>query len=131
MLTIGKLSDQSGLSRDCLRYYEREGLLAPAGKTNAGYRLYDSTSVQRVAFIKHAKRCGFSLSEINELLGLKADNSSCCIDIRNVAVDKKKTIDTKISDLGAMSEILGRLIDMCSEDNKTLEHCPIISALTE
>ncbi|RQR55735.1 MerR family DNA-binding transcriptional regulator [Burkholderia sp. Bp9140] len=40
MLTIGKLAVESGTSRDALSYHEREGLLAPAAKTGAGYRLY-------------------------------------------------------------------------------------------
>ncbi|RQR32915.1 MerR family transcriptional regulator [Burkholderia sp. Bp9142] len=41
MLTIGKLAVESGTSRDALSYHEREGLLAPAAKTGAGYRFND------------------------------------------------------------------------------------------
>jgi DNA-binding transcriptional MerR regulator len=47
MFTIGKLAQVSGLSRDCLRYYEREGLLVPCRKTSAGYRLYEPSAVER------------------------------------------------------------------------------------
>jgi MerR family Zn(II)-responsive transcriptional regulator of zntA len=129
MLTIGKLSQASGLSRDCLRYYEREGLLVPGGKTSAGYRLYDRDAVERLSFIRHAKRCGFTLAEISQLIGLKADGSTSCIDIRRVAEDKKNTLAEKIKDLQGMSAILGRLIDACKVNDSSLEHCPILKAL--
>ena len=64
MLTIGKLATLAGISADALRYYEREGLIEPAGKSAAGYRLYDKDSARRVQFIKHAQHCGFTLAEI-------------------------------------------------------------------
>jgi DNA-binding transcriptional MerR regulator len=62
MFTIGKLADIAGVSSDTLRYYEREGLIEPAGKSPAGYRLYDKDSARRLGFIRHAQQCGFTLS---------------------------------------------------------------------
>ena len=47
MLTIGKLAAAAGVRSDTLRYYEREGLIEPAGKSPAGYRLYDKDSARR------------------------------------------------------------------------------------
>jgi DNA-binding transcriptional MerR regulator len=41
MITIGKLAELAAVSTDTLRYYEREGLIAPAAKSDGGYRLYD------------------------------------------------------------------------------------------
>jgi DNA-binding transcriptional MerR regulator len=67
MFTIGKLADIAGVSSDTLRYYEREGLIEPAGKSPGGYRLYDKDSARRLRFIRHAQQCGFTLSEIREL----------------------------------------------------------------
>jgi MerR family Zn(II)-responsive transcriptional regulator of zntA len=131
MFTIGKLAQASGLSRDCLRYYEREGLLAACRKTSAGYRLYDPSAVERLSFIKHAKRCGFTLTEINQLIGLKADDSTSCIDIRSVAEEKKNRLDDKIKDFQEMSAILSRLIDACIKKDSSLEHCPILNALED
>jgi len=56
MFTIGKLADTAGVSSDTLRYYEREGLIEPAGKSPAGYRLYDKDSARRLRFIRQAQR---------------------------------------------------------------------------
>src|SRR6266446_1990060 len=71
MLTIGKLAALTDVRTDTLRYYEREHLLAPASKSDSGYRLYDSDSVRRVRFIKRAQHCGFTLAEIAQLLALR------------------------------------------------------------
>jgi hypothetical protein len=62
MLTIGKLAALADVRTDTLRYYEQEQLLAPASKSDSGYRLYDSDSVRRVRFIKRAQHCGFTLA---------------------------------------------------------------------
>ena len=50
--TIGKLAAEAGVTIDTVRFYEKQGLLAPAGKTDAGYRLYDGKAVRRLRFIK-------------------------------------------------------------------------------
>ena len=68
MIRIGRLAYQSGVSTDSIRYYQRQGLIAPARKTAAGYHLYDSDALRRLAFIKHAQRCGFDLDEIRRFL---------------------------------------------------------------
>ena len=88
MFTIGKVATLAGVSPDTLRYYEKERLIAPASKTAAGYRLYNDDALRRIRFIKHAQHCGFTLSDIKELLTLKAADSACCEDVRTVAIEK-------------------------------------------
>jgi DNA-binding transcriptional MerR regulator len=78
MFTIGKLASLTSVSNDTLRYYEQEGLVRPAGKSPAGYRLYDKDSARRIHFIKHAQQCGFTLAEIRELLVLRGRDRACC-----------------------------------------------------
>ena len=68
-LTIGELAKQTGLRTSALRYYEQEGLLSPADRTEAGYRLYAPDSLDTVRLIQRAQRLGFSLAEIRTLLG--------------------------------------------------------------
>jgi MerR family transcriptional regulator, copper efflux regulator len=64
---IAEVADRSGFTPATLRYYEDIGLLAPASRTEAGYRLYDDASLQRLRFIARAKQLGCSLDEIAEL----------------------------------------------------------------
>jgi MerR family Zn(II)-responsive transcriptional regulator of zntA len=129
MLTIGKVAERTHVTADSLRYYEREGLIRPATKSDAGYRLYTEEAIRRVEFIKQAQQCGFSLAEIRELLELRGTDRACCDDIYRVSVEKKRQLERKIQALNAMSQALARLIDLCSHDRKSLDECPILGAL--
>lgn len=129
MFTIGKLAGLADVTTDTLRYYEREGLLAPTGKTEGGYRLYDAPSVGRIRFIKQAQQCGFTLSEIFELLTLRQRDAACCGDVRQRAVEKKLQLEAKIGALRAMSKALDGLIADCAHAADPVEDCTILAAL--
>lgn len=129
MLTIGKLALRVDVTTDTVRYYEKEGLLAPARKTDAGYRLYDDTAIRRLRFIKQAQHCGFSLVEIRELLALKNSDAACCKDVKSVAIEKKLHLEHKIKVLRVMSQALSELITICDDETRPLEECPILAAL--
>ena len=128
-LTIGKVAKIAQVSVDAIRFYEKEGLLSPAQKSGAGYRLYNEDAVRRLNFIRHAQHCGLSLAEIRELLALKSRGDSCCNDVRGVAIQKKLQLEGKIKALKAMSQALSELIDICAGDRKPLDECPILAAL--
>jgi MerR family Zn(II)-responsive transcriptional regulator of zntA len=128
-LTIGKVAGLSRVSADTLRYYEREGLLSPAAKSRSGYRLYDRETVRRVRFIKEAQQCGFTLTEIRNLLDLRTSDAACCRDVRRVAVEKKLQLEAKIKAMRAMSKTLDRLIAACNDEDRPLGDCPILTAL--
>ena len=131
MLTIGKLATLADISADALRYYEREGLIAPAGKSAAGYRLYDKDSERRIQFIKHAQHCGFTLAEIRELIVLRGRDAACCGDVRKRAIEKKLQLENKIRAMKVMSKGLDRLISECADETKPLEECAILAALEQ
>ncbi|TAL91114.1 MAG: heavy metal-responsive transcriptional regulator [Candidimonas sp.] len=128
-MTIGKLAKRAGVSTDAIRHYEDQGVLLPAEKTEAGYRLYDGAAVRRLDFIKHAQHCGLTLSEIRQLLELKADDRSCCSDVRGLAIRKKLQLEQKIKTMTAMSQALGELIEVCTDEDRPLGDCPILAAL--
>jgi len=128
-LTIGKVASLSNVTTDTLRYYEREGLISPAAKSNGGYRLYDRDAVRRVRFIKEAQHCGFTLTEIRDLLALRASNAACCRDVRRVALEKKLQLEAKIKAMRGMSKVLDHLIAACRNGSHPLDDCPILAAL--
>jgi DNA-binding transcriptional MerR regulator len=128
-LTIGKVAKLAQVSADTVRYYEKEGLLNPVQKSDAGYRLYNEDAVRRLNFIKHAQHCGLSLSEIRELLEIKKRNDSCCNDVRIVAIHKKLQLESRIKALQAMSNALSELIEVCTDEGKPTDECPILAAL--
>jgi DNA-binding transcriptional MerR regulator len=129
MLTIGKLAALADVRPDTLRYYERERLLTPAAKSDSGYRLYDGDSVRRIRFIKQAQHCGFTLTEIAQLLALRHRPSARCGDVRKLAVEKKGQLEARIRTMRTMCKALDRLVANCSAEDRPVDKCPILSAL--
>ncbi|MBE2222958.1 MAG: MerR family transcriptional regulator [Anaerolineae bacterium] len=68
LLTIGQLAKQVNVRTSTLRFYEKEGLLQPNGRSDSGYRLYHPDASQTVHLIQRAQRLGFSLADIRPLL---------------------------------------------------------------
>ena len=129
-LSIGQVSKQTGLSVEAIRYYEKETLLSPADRSSSGYRIYQPEIIKRVLFIKRAKAVGFSLKEIRELLSLKSSETTCCGDIRNVALEKIEQIENKIGELETMRSVLTNLATRCeNESAASLSDCPILDSL--
>ena len=67
-LSIGQVSDRTGVAPSALRYYEREGLIASA-RTAGDQRRYHREVLRRVAFIRIAQRVGLTLDDVREALG--------------------------------------------------------------
>ncbi len=68
LLTIGELARVAGVPTSTVRYYEREGILKPRGRSRSNYRLYAEEDVQRLRFIRAAQATGFTLQNVTQLL---------------------------------------------------------------
>jgi Hg(II)-responsive transcriptional regulator len=126
-LTIGKLAKQSGVGIDTVRFYEREGLLPRASRTQSGYRLYSDNDVERLRFIRRAKGLGFSLEEIGELLDLNATRGSRA-SVKKLAQHRLSDLNQKISELTAIRDALAALVQQCNGEG-SLKGCPIIEGV--
>jgi Cu(I)-responsive transcriptional regulator len=128
LITIGKLATASGLSADAIRFYEKQGMIAPVGRTESGYRQYDSKSLERIEFISHAKEVGFTLDEIQQLLLLKDDPAGSCAEVKEHGRQKIEEINRKLVVLTRMKESLSELVNKCSGEGPSNE-CPILDGL--
>ena len=129
-MKIGEIAKASGVGIDTLRYYEKEGLLRPAGRTDSGYRQYGQDAVQQMQFILKSKALGFSLQEIRELLSLRIDREhQPCSSVKDLAQAKLKNIETKIAELQRMHKALQRITDQCCGGPEPSIHCSILDAL--
>jgi DNA-binding transcriptional MerR regulator len=112
-MRIAELARQAGLSTATLRYYEDEGLLRPAGRTEAGYRVYGADALQRVGFIQRAKALGLTLREIQQLTNEPAEASIEQARLRHALVHKLADMDRRIAELemlrGELRDQLARL----------------------
>lgn len=124
-MSIGTLSKESGIGIETIRYYERIGVLAPAGRKNSGYRVYDNASSKTLHFLKNAQQLGFSLAEIKDLLNLRADKTSRCDDMQIRATKHLQDVEDKIKKLESIQSVLSKLIRQC-RSKKMTNVCPIL-----
>jgi len=68
LLKVGDLARRTGLTVRTLHHYDEIGLLAPSGRSEAGYRLYSQADVQRLHGIQTMRQMGLALSDIGTLL---------------------------------------------------------------
>jgi MerR family transcriptional regulator, copper efflux regulator len=127
-VTIGKLARDGGVQAGTLRYYERLGLLAPASRTGAGYRVYRPETAQRLRFIRRAQGLGFSLEEIAELLALSDNPRASAKSVKNLTRRKAADIAQRIAQLERLKEALEEIEARCSGHGSSAE-CPILAAL--
>jgi MerR family transcriptional regulator, redox-sensitive transcriptional activator SoxR len=66
-LTIGQLSQRSGVAHSAIRFYEAKGLI-DSERTTGNQRRYAQSTLRRVAFIRTAQKVGLTLEEIGEAL---------------------------------------------------------------
>ena len=68
MMTVKQVSDLTGVSIRTLQYYDKTGLLSPAAHTEAGYRLYDDTALEKLQQILLFRELEFPLKDIKAIL---------------------------------------------------------------
>lgn len=129
-LRSGEVAKAAGVNVETLRYYERRGLLAEPARRESGYREYPPEAVHVVRFIKRAQALGFTLVEVDELLGLRSDGERSCGEVRDAAAEKIREIDAKIESLSAIKSALATLVATCVDGASTRE-CPILESLDD
>jgi MerR family copper efflux transcriptional regulator len=127
-MRIGELAMRAGVSAQTLRYYERRGLLDKNRRTPSGYRDYGAGAIRQVRFIRRAQDLGFTLDEIANLLGLRADAANSCAAARERASATLARIESKIADLLRMRDALARYESACRTCAE-LEECPLLAEL--
>lgn len=104
-MLIGKLSEQVGLSRDTIRFYEKSNFIQSITRNN-GYRDYPEFTVQQLELIKVAKSLGFSLAEIKQVSDLLAQGEISSENLKELIAKKLTIIDEKIQHLQHIRQLL-------------------------
>ena len=126
-MNIGDAATRSGISAKMIRHYEELGLIRPAARTSAGYRVYDDKEVHTLRFIRRARDLGFSIKEIQRLLGLWQNRRRASADVRRIAKAHIAELDQKIRELRSMRATLETLVQTCHGDERP--DCPILEDL--
>ncbi len=127
-MRIGEVAARAGVNVQTVRYYERRGILPPPPRSPSGYRQYGPDAVSRVRFVKRAQDLGFSLAEIQDLLGLRVEETSACSLVEARVREKIGQVERKIRELEGMKRVLEELVEACRARRPT-EECPILYSL--
>lgn len=109
-MLIGELAKASGLSRETLRFYEKQGLIGATRQSN-GYRVYPQETLMLVNYIRTAQKLGFSLAEIGDKLPEIWGRGDASTAIAQVLQGKLLEIDARIDALKALREDLATRLD--------------------
>lgn len=104
-MLIGQLAEKSGLSRDTLRFYEKENFIQAITRNN-GYKDYSEQTLQQLELIKTAKALGFSLAEIKQVSLLLAQGEIPGTQVQQALQAKIALVDEKLAKLQQMRLLL-------------------------
>src|SRR5690348_312216 len=122
-LTIGELSDRSGVSQSALRFYEREGLIA-ARRTDGNQRRYPTVTLRRVALVQAGKAAGIPLERIRAALDTLPHGKPTKRDWERLSRSWAAELDERIATLEA---IRGRLTTCIGCGCLSLRTCGLLN----
>ncbi len=109
MLRIGELAQRVGVSAKTIRYYEELRLLPEPVRSPGGYRLYGVDDEERLRFISTARRTGFTLGQIKEVLALRDRGVAPCDYVREAVRRRLGEVDRQLAELNELKRELGEL----------------------
>lgn len=130
-MRIGELAQRSGVPVETLRYYEKEGLIAPPPRSAAsGYRDYPESVLHYLFFIRSAKAVGFTLNECRDLLAIFVRRDAhTCAEVKSLAEDKLAQLQQQMQELQSMHTSLKAIADACCGGDESAAHCSILNQL--
>jgi MerR family transcriptional regulator, mercuric resistance operon regulatory protein len=126
-LTIGKLSELTGVNIETIRYYEKIRLLPVPTRTESGRRIYGQTETRILAFVRRSRELGFSVNDVRTLLRLGGPEKASCRQVRKIAAHHLDDIRAKISDLRKLERLLSETVSQCT--GTTAPECPVLDIL--
>lgn len=132
---IGQVAQETGLSIDTIRFYEKQGLLKQSARTEGGFRLFGANEIETLRFVRKAQELGFSLSEIRELLILRADHVPACSHVEELLELKLAGVERKIQELRKLEHSLRTALRKCKRTLKTTapghaDCCPVLEEIS-
>jgi len=135
-MRISQIARRAGVNVQTLRFYEREGLLAPPARTASGYRAYSPADLERVRVIRVCQQIGFTLKQVREVIEPHGVLASECsgAHLKSAARDtmlasaraRLAELDEKLATLGRMRADMEFLVQILSDGD--LSVCPASGA---
>ena len=126
-LTIGGLSQLTGVNIETIRYYEKIKVLPVPSRAANGRRMYGPMEHRILAFVRRSRELGFSLDEVRALLRLGGPEKASCREVREIAAHHLDDIRAKMADLRKLERLLTKTVAQCT--GTTAPECPVLDIL--
>ena len=125
---ISQAAALSGVTSANIRFYEKEKLLSPQGRSDNSYRIYSNSDIHRLRFIRACRALDMSLDEVRTLLRLDLNSKADCATARCALDEHLAHVRERLNELKALEKDLKALRGRCDGMDMT---CHIIEALHE
>lgn len=129
-MKIGELALAAQTQVETIRYYEREGLLPRAPRSEGNYRIYGPDHVERLAFVRHCRSLDMTLDEIRVLLRFKDEPQADCGEVNALLDEHIGHVTTRIHELRQLEKQLKALREQCAGVREAAR-CGILNELAE
>lgn len=127
--SIGHVATSVGCKVQTIRYYEQIGLLPKPPRSHGNQRQYDTPTIQRLVFIRHARELGFPLEAIRDLLSLSDQPDQSCTAADAIARAQLSAVERRLSGLRALKNELERMVEQCKGGR--IAGCRVIETLAD
>lgn len=110
-MKVSELAKRGGVTPETVRHYTREQLLAPSRHPENGYQLYSATDLERLHFIQRARKLGFSVAEIRDILAHADQGDSPCPLVRDLLANRLPQIRAQIRELEALAQRMEQALE--------------------
>jgi Cd(II)/Pb(II)-responsive transcriptional regulator len=128
-MKIGELARRLNCTPDTIRFYEKEGILPQADRTDANYRTYNESHIERLRFIRNCRALDMTHGEVRALLEAADGHSSSCSTINSLVDDHIDHVSTRIDELVQLRQKLVVLRQKC-RCTHPVDTCGIMQELT-
>jgi DNA-binding transcriptional MerR regulator len=122
-MKIGEVANESGVSIDTVRFYERVGVLPPPARTPSGYRDYTPDTVNRIQLTRELQAVGFTLADVVDALVAHDAGGATCESERWRLEAALGRVDAKLAELRALRRRIVRAQQACASG-----HCMLATA---
>ena len=124
-LRVAELADRAGIAPSTVRFYERAGLLSPAQRAHNGYRIFDESALDELAFINRAKSIGMSLDDIAGLVAAwpTGECRSLQARMRDFLIRRISQVREQQAELAAFERQLQAVLDRLASRYPGPERC--------
>ena len=130
LMKIGELALLTQTQVETVRYYEREGLLPQAPRSEGNYRIYGPEHVERLSFVRHCRSLDMTLDEIRVLLHFKDEPKADCGEVNALLDEHIGHVATRIRELRKLEKQLKALREQCVGTGGA-EHCGVLNQLVQ